>query len=363
MQLSKEQLYLDLLTAYYCARKGKTKKWYVKEFEKNLDENLRSLTDDIYNRQYIPSPFNVFVIKDPKIREIFAAVFRDRVVHHLYYNYVHEYFERTFIVDCYSCIKGRGTSYGIDRLRHHIESCSLNYTKPCYILKLDIKSYFVNINRKILLKEVLSKLDRFNKKFPSRLDLELLIYLSKEIILFDPTLNAIPVGNCSLWGLVPEHKSLYNAPEDCGLPLGNLTSQLFSNIYLNILDQFIIKRILHIKHYGRYVDDFFLVCNSKYVLRKLIPIIENFLKLNLQLQINHGKIIIRNALFGIEFLGAFLKQGRTYISNQTLRRLGKNKQNNNKDSILSYFSVTGLLSRYNSFSIKKDYFIERNLQS
>lgn len=232
MTINKEQLYLDLHKAYKKAKKGKGQKWYIKEFDKNLEENLRTLADDIYNRRYTPQPFYVFVIRDPKVREIFAAEFRDRIVHHLYYEYVHEYFERTFIEDSYSCIKGKGTSYGIKRLRHHIESESLNYTRPCYVVKMDIKSYFININRTLLLNEVLRQLSRFNEKYPEKLDIPLLTYLSKVIILFDLTINAIPVGDKSLWKLVPKHKSLFTATQDCGLPLGNLTSQLFQ-IYIS----------------------------------------------------------------------------------------------------------------------------------
>lgn len=94
------------------------------------------------NCRYSPGISTAFIICEPKQREVFAASFRDRVVHHLYYNYVHRLFERTFIADSYSCIKGRGTHYGVDRLEHHIRSESRNYSRPCYVLKMDIESYF-----------------------------------------------------------------------------------------------------------------------------------------------------------------------------------------------------------------------------
>lgn len=361
MTINKEQLYLDLCKAYKKAKKGKGQKWYIKEFDKNLEENLRTLTDDIYNRRYNPQPFYVFVIRDPKVREIFAAEFRDRIVHHLYYEYVHKYFERTFIEDSYSCIKGKGTSYGIKRLRHHIESESLNYTRPCYVVKMDIKSYFININRTLLLNEVLRQLSRFNEKYPEKLDIPLLTYLSKVIILFDLTINAIPVGDKSLWKLVPKYKSLFTATQDCGLPLGNLTSQLFSNIYLNLLDQY-VKRELHMKHYGRYVDDFYFVSKSKAELRRVIIKVSEFLNSNLYLEINKGKTILREVKYGVEFLGAFLKPYRTYISNQTLRRMfikARERKNETKEhKIASSISRIGLLKHYRSFNIRMKLFYE-----
>ena len=120
-------------------------------FEKNLDANINSLADDLINRTYQPEPSSCFVVQRPKKREVFAAQFRDRVVHHLYFNYTHRIFERTFIADTYSCIEGRGTHYGIDRLKKHIRQESMNWQRDCYVMKLDIRGYFMHIDRQRLL--------------------------------------------------------------------------------------------------------------------------------------------------------------------------------------------------------------------
>lgn len=149
-------------------------------------------------------------------------MFRDRIVHHLFYNYVHKHFEKTFIEDCYSCIKGRGTSYGIERLKHHILSESQNYTKKCYALKIDIKAYFININRKILLDIVFRQLAKFERK-GIELDYDLIRYLAETIIMLDPLKNVKQI-NPEAWKEYKKSKSLFFAKLLCGLPIGNLTS-------------------------------------------------------------------------------------------------------------------------------------------
>ena len=159
-RLTKTQLLFDLYYAFECAKKHKKSKQYVKFFESRLHDNLLSLCDDLYNRTYKALPSSCFIINHPKKREVFAADFRDRIVHHLYYNYTHQIFERTFIEDCYSCIKNKGTHYGIHRLEQHIREESNNYQNNCYILKMDIKGYFMNINRNILLDEALKTLNK-----------------------------------------------------------------------------------------------------------------------------------------------------------------------------------------------------------
>ena len=128
-KLTREALLKDLYVAFYDARRHKANKPYVRYFERDLKEEIESLCDELWNRTYQAQPSRCFIIDYPKKREVFAAQFRDRVVHHLYFNYAHEMFERTFIQDTYSCIKNRGTLYGINRLAKHIRSESLNYKR------------------------------------------------------------------------------------------------------------------------------------------------------------------------------------------------------------------------------------------
>ena len=154
----------DLFQAYFDARKNKRNTINALAFEKNFEEKIFELFDEIITGSYNPSPSICFIVNQPVKREIFAANFRDRVVHHLIYNYTAPILDKLFINDSYSCRKGKGTHYGIKRIDRFIRSCSLNYSKDCYILKLDIKGYFMSINRKILFEQVNSSLfSKFHK--------------------------------------------------------------------------------------------------------------------------------------------------------------------------------------------------------
>ena len=146
--LTRQQLLFDLYIAFYDAARHKHKMSYVCHFEHHLKENLESLCNDLLTRKYVAQPSKCFVIDYPKKREVFAAMFRDRIVHHLYFNYTHQMFERTFIADSYSCIQGRGTHYGIGRIRKHIRSESQNWTLPCYAMNLDIRGYHAHTTEK-----------------------------------------------------------------------------------------------------------------------------------------------------------------------------------------------------------------------
>ncbi len=327
--LTRSKLLIDLQEAFRSAKKHKSGKPYVQHFEQRLDENLQVLCDELWNRTYKPRPSTCFIITDPKKREVFAAAFRDRVVHHLYYNYTHELFERTFIQDAYSCIPRRGTHYGIMRLQQHIRQESRNYSQPCYILKMDIRGYFMHISRERLLEISLATLRRMAthrilKRVPltwqDRIDMEFVEYLTREIVLLDPTENCHIAGDKSDWIDLPHDKSLFHSPNGCGLPIGNLTSQLYSNIYLNELDQY-MKRVLHCRHYGRYVDDFYVVSSDREWLRSLVPQVRIYLKQELRLTLHEGKARVYPLPYGVPFLGMYLKPWRMVVSRDSVRRM------------------------------------------
>jgi len=328
-QLTYNQLLSDLHQAYYDASKHKGKKTYVVHFARNLESNLIALCDELYERRYKPQPSTCFIITDPKKREVFAADFRDRIVHHLYYNYTHALYERTFIQDSYSCIKGRGTHYGIKRLEGHIRKESQNYKEPCYVLKMDIRGYFMHINRERLLSLCLDTLHkmanhRVLKRVPTTwgetIDMNFVEYLTREIVLLDPSLGCRKTGKDEDWVDLPKDKSLFYSPENCGLPIGNLTSQLFSNVYMNALDQY-MKRELGCRHYGRYVDDFYVVGADKDWLRGLISKVRVWLQDVLGLVLHEGKIILTNIRQGVEFLGADVLPYRIVASSTCKTRM------------------------------------------
>ena len=327
--LTKQQLLQDLYCAYADAKKHKSNKQYVLHFEKRLDENLQVLCNELWQRTYKARQSTCFIITDPKRREVFAADFRDRIVHHLYYNYTHELFERTFIQDSYSCVPHRGTHYGIERLQKHIRQESRNYSRPCYVLKMDIRGYFMHINRNKLLQICIDSLrkmatHRVLKRVPllwqDKIDMNFVEYLTHEIVLLNPTQDCRIVGSVHDWDDLPHDKSLFHSPEDCGLPIGNLTSQLFSNVYLNTLDQY-MKRELHCRHYGRYVDDFYVVSNNREWLLSQVDLVREFLRTRLQLTLHDGKVCLLPIQYGVPFLGMFIKPWRRTVSRSSLVRM------------------------------------------
>lgn len=311
-----ETLLTDLFRAYYDARKNKRNTKSQLRFELHLESNLISLYHQLRKRKYKPSPSICFVIEDSVKREVFASEFRDRVVHHLYWNYVAGLFERLFVYDSYSCRKGKGTLKGIERLEHHIRSVTHNFTRSAYILQLDIQGYFMHIRRSVLKEIVLEVLHRYGYTDP------LLLYLTDVIIDKDPLKNCRYCGRLTDWDGLPDSKCLSKQPSGVGLPIGDLTSQLFSNIFLNKLDRFIVYQ-LGFKHYGRYVDDFWLIDESKEKLQDAIAKISSFLS-SIGMTLHPKKIRLHPCTDKISFLGAVCSPWHRHASKRTTQKF-KNK--------------------------------------
>jgi|TARA_B100001964_G_C14225134_1_gene597251 retron-type reverse transcriptase len=313
-QPENDKILTDLFQAYFNARKNKRNTRNALAFEKNYEENIFKLHEDIISGIYTPSRNICFIVNHPVKREIFAANFRDRVVHHFIYNYISPIFEGTFINDSYSCRVGKGIHYGINRLDKFIRSCSQNYSEDTYILKLDIQGYFMAINRDKLFQKVTStlrvKTNHTSIYFP------LIINLIKKTIYTDPIKNCIMKSPKSAWDGLPQDKSLFTAKPNCGLPIGNLTSQIFANIYLNELDHF-IKRELKIKYYGRYVDDFIMVHKDKVYLRSIVRTLRKYLINELNLKLHEKKIYFQHYSKGVKYLGAVIKPHRVYVADRT----------------------------------------------
>lgn len=314
--LPQDQLLTDLFTAYFCARKNKRNTASQVRFERNLSDNLIELYNDIKARRYKVGRSMCFIIKNPVCREVFAASFRDRIVHHLLYNWLMPIFESTFIYDSYSCRIGKGTLFGIERLEHHIRSCTKNYSEPAVVLKMDIEGYFMNISRIRLFEIIRNRLDNPAVQSKVNFDIQLAMFLLELVIFNDPVKGCYRKGSLKDWDGLPVSKSLFHSPEGCGLPIGNLTSQLFSNIYLSKLDDY-VKRNLKCRHYGRYVDDFYIVARNKDELVPLIPEIRKFLHDELALSLHPRKVSLFPVEKGVPFLGAIVKPYQRYMTMRT----------------------------------------------
>jgi hypothetical protein len=354
-----KQLLIDIFQAYRDARKNKRNKKSQIEFEFNYESKLIKLYKDIIKFQYKPLQSIAFINTKPVIREVFAAHFQDRIVHHLIYNHISPIFEKEFITDSYSCRKNKGTLYGINRVYSFIDECSKHYTEDTYILTLDIKGYFYSIDKDILydmIKSTLIKQQSFLK-----IDFDIIDYLIKTVIFTDSTKNVKIIKDDKNWSILPKDKSLFYSNKNCGLPIGNLTSQLFSNIYMNMFDQY-VKNTLNIKFYGRYVDDFILIHNDKQYLIILIDKIRLFLKEKLKLILHPNKIYLQHFSKGVKFLGGYIKPHVKYIDKRTkgnfnhlIRKINQEFEYAKKDkkylehiraSINSYLGIMGHFSSY-----------------
>jgi hypothetical protein len=279
------------------------------------EEGLMQLAKVICQRKYNPKPCIAFIIHKPVMREIFAADFIDRIIHHLLYRCLYPIIDCKLINDTYSCRIGKGTLYGINRVDKFIRSCSSNYSKETFILKLDIEAYFMNMQHQIIYDKVLAMLPDKKQNYLG-ISKETILYLLEQTI-FNPVKEKCRIkGSRSDWNGLPPSKSLFHYNNNTGLPIGNLTSQVFGNVYMNDFDHW-VKKELGLKYYGRYVDDMVFVHNDKNYLQSIIPILSNFLLSTLGLVIHPNKIVLVNAKEGIQFLGQIIKPYRNYVSNRT----------------------------------------------
>ncbi|MEI3545352.1 MAG: RNA-directed DNA polymerase [Alphaproteobacteria bacterium] len=302
----------DIFSAYYECRKNKRRTINALAFEADFEENLIRLWRDINDRSYMPGRSIAFIVSEPVQREVFAADFRDRIVHHLIINKLNHLFEAQFINDSYSCREGKGTQYGVNRIAEFIRLCSENYTKDCYILKMDIQSFFMSINKAILFR----KLREFVLENYHESDRLLLIELIYKVIFNNPQDNCYIKGRRSDWKGLPKSKSLFTVAKGKGLPIGNLTSQIFANFYLNFFDKFVVETC-GVKYYGRYVDDFVIVHEDKAFLLGLKDRLKEFIQRELAMTLHPKKVYLQHYTKGVKFIGAVIKPNCEYIGNRT----------------------------------------------
>ncbi|HPM27898.1 MAG TPA: reverse transcriptase/maturase family protein [bacterium] len=300
----------NLYKAYRQCRKRKAKTYYHLLFAENLEENLFALEKELINRSYRPGRSIAFVVQKPKIREIFAADFRDRVVHHLLYNYLAPIFERCFIYDSYACRKNKGTHRAVQKLTHFVHELERErgFSPLPLCLKMDIKSFFTSIDQIILYGLICKKVKN-----------EEILWLAQTIIFHDSARSVKPViqSRPELFARLPVDKSLFLVEKGKGLPIGNLTSQFFANVYLNELDCF-VKHTLKVKYYIRYVDDFLILGNNEHELNQYRRRICVFVTSRLRLSMHPEKQTITPLKNGIDFLGYYVKPEYVLVRNRVV---------------------------------------------
>ncbi len=315
----------EVFVAYHDCRRHKRNKQSALEFELDLEHNLVDLWVELDSGHWKPGPASVFIIQKPVLREIFAAGFRDRIVHHALINRLNPYFEKSFIFDSYSCRVGKGTHFGINRVKRFIRQCSKNYTADAYVLKLDISGFFMHINRPLLL-ELLSV---YLQEQYSQPDRTRLLGLCNSLILNDPLAGCNLRSSPRLWQKLPSDKSLFGVAPGHGLPIGNLSSQVLANFYLNGLDHY-CKHELGLRYYGRYVDDMVIIHEDKDFLASCIPRIGSWLARERLLALHPRKIQLQHCSKGVAFLGVFILPGRTYPGQRVCGNFRAALEKNNK---------------------------------
>ena len=328
VQLSKVQLHELLTNAYLEARKNERNKTSQLRFELDFERKISVLTDEIWNRTYVVLPPECFIITSPTIREVFAPRFRDRVVSHLLFGMLYPFFERTFVYDSYSCRIGKGTLVGIDRFEHNIRSVTDNYRHEAYILNLDISGYFMHIVKQILYDYIHNEIEKrrgdwtgkgSRQRWEDIIDFDLVDFLLRAQLFRDPVKDCTILGSLSDWEPLPANKSMFNMQPGVGLTIGDVMSQLYSNIYLNPYDQF-VKRELHCRHSNRYVNDARLLSRSYAFLEDAKAASAQFLQERLKLTLHPNKTTITSTRDANYFLGSAIKPYRRYADNKTVAR-------------------------------------------
>ena len=321
----------ELVKAYFDCRRSKRNTRSAILFEQQLEHNLRQLYDELIDGSYQPGASVCFVITRPKPREVWAATFRDRIVHHLLYNRISPRFHAAFIADSCACIPGRGTLYACKRLEHKIRSITQNWQLPAHYLKCDLANFFVSIDKRIV-RELIA----------ARVHEPWWLGLSELILFHDPRTNYELHGRRNLLELVPPHKRLTNHPPYRGLPIGNLSSQFFANILLDVLDKH-VKHHIGARHYIRYVDDFILLHESPQWLNAALADIDAFLPDRLGVQLNPKKTILQPIDRGVDFVGQVIKPWRRTTrkrtSNQALCRTAEISEKRLFETTNSYFGL------------------------
>lgn len=319
------------MQAYLDCRRNKRSSRSALAFELNLERNLMQLHSELVNRTYQPGASICFVVTHPKPREVWAADFRDRIVHHLLYNQIGPRIERSFIADSCACIPGRGTLYAAERLEAKVRSQTQNWSRPAHYLKCDLANFFVSIDKRILAQQLQARIPEPEWQA-----------LALQILWHDPREHYQRRSSPRLLNRVPQHKRLNSQPAHRGLPIGNLSSQFFANVYLDALDQF-VKHRLRAKHYIRYVDDFVLLHESPQQLNAWLAEIEAFLPERLGVSLNPAKTILQPVERGIDFVGQVIKPWHRTTRRRTvdnaLRRIASVPSTALRETANSYFGL------------------------
>lgn len=339
---------------YFNCRRNKRNTDSQLEFEQDYYKYLTQLYYDINNFEYEISLSICFLVYYPKLREVFAAAFIDRIVHHIIIRDIGGLIESKFIDDSYNCRVGKGVYYGVHRLQQQMYEASEGYTKKVYVVKCDLKSFFMSINKSLLWQ----KLHKLITEEYNGADKEVLLYLVEKVVKHHPERHCELHGDQSGRKYLASDKSLFTCGEDEGLPIGNLTSQIFANFFMAEFD---IMMKMRYTFYGRYVDDFFVICKTIEEAKAVVAFCREWLQANLHLTLSETKIYRQPVYNGVKFTGSVVKKERIYVGNKTVQRFKEKIDEINRNYLLTaddidkyVNSYLGFMSQGRSYNIRRD---------
>ena len=328
------------------------------------EEDLLRLASEVKNKVYTQRESDAFCVKKPKVREIFAASFRDRVAQHWVTLHLEPLFEDLFVEIgdvSYNCRRGYGTLAAVRRQTENIRRVSNNWTDEAWVGSGDIQAFFMSIDKHCMW----HKLKDFIEKRYNGQDIEELLWLSHNIIMHKPEKNCNRKGDLSLWSKLPEYKSLFGSEPNKGMPIGNITTQLTANFYMSEFDRWAVRKVAKFSgSYIRFVDDMRVTAKQKEDIRRFYKDAEAEL-FKIGLTLHPHKRYLQRVAHGDAFVGSIIKPHRTYISNRTrgsmlrsLKTLDLYCRNPNEEmlarQISSVNSYMGLLSHYNTYAIRRE---------
>ncbi len=319
---------------YRKCRRNKRSSINALRFEINAESNIIKLEQQLNKKTYRPSRCILFTAQKPKVREIFASDFKDRVIHHVLIEHLTSIWERIFIFDSYACRYGKGTHKAVVRLQSAMRCISKNGNIRAYYLQLDVKDFFISIDKKILFDLVAPKIKDANIR-----------WLAEITIFSDPTKNYLQCGDPKIHSQIPPNKTIFGKNNERGLPIGNLTSQYFANIYLNELDQF-VKHELKAKHYFRYVDDFVILGTDPNQLKEFQDKIETFLKDKLKLQLHPKRRKLLPIAAGIDFLGYIVRYDYILVRRRVINNMRTKIKQFNKSTTEENCDIQATIASY-----------------
>jgi hypothetical protein len=351
--MTEEDKFMDsVIYAYYDCLRGKRSSVEAVHYQNIVRHDLPILAKSMWDGTYSPSPSTCFMVHKPKDREVFAANFRDRIVHHWICLRLEPLFEKHIFVPMgnvsFNCRKGFGTTAAVNYIEKNLVRLTNNYQKEVTYFKGDLSGFFMSILKPLLN----AKLKTFIEKYYHGDYKSILLNLTQVTVLHHPERNCIINSDAKEWLKLPKNKSLFYS-EDRGMPIGNLTTQLFANFFMSEFDAFVRKYFKEQDYaYARFVDDFIILCRNKKFLKESIPVLENFLWEELSLTLHKNKRSMQKATRGVLFCGTYLKVKRKYLSNRTVSNFysrihGFNEDIKNKEP--NMFELEHMVATMNSY--------------